>query len=81
MEFSSVDSRDALIGYIFELLDDQDACGTQWHNKDIYTFLQAMAAWFNDCDGYYKNAGQSRDVDQPSWQLFADALAAASVHE
>lgn len=81
MDAKPVNSRDELVGYIFELLDDQDAIGDQWTNKDIYSFLQAMAAWLNDCDGYYRSTGQTLDVEQPSWQIFADALAAATVHE
>ena len=76
-----MNSRDDLIGYIFELLDDHDAIGDQWENKDIYSFLQAMAAWLNDCDGYYRNTGQSVDVEKPSWQIFADTLSAATVYE
>ena len=70
-----------MIASIFDLLDNNDSDGNLWENKDIYTFLQAMAAWLRDADGYYKNAGQSVDVEKPSWQLFADALFAASVYE
>jgi hypothetical protein len=74
-------TRDELIGHIFRLLDDHDAIGDQWENKDLYSILQAMAAWLNDCEGYYINTGQAVDVRHPSWQLFADALSAASVYE
>jgi len=81
MDTNAVDSRDQLIGYIFELLDDHDAVGDQWENKDIYSFLQAMAAWLDDCDGYYRKSGQSVDVEKASWQILADAMAAASVYE
>lgn len=81
MEANPVNTRDELIGYFFELLDDHDAIGDQWENKDIYSFLQAMAAWLDDCDGYYRNIGQSVDVGKPSWQIFAYALAAATVYE
>jgi hypothetical protein len=81
VEFQPVRSRDDLIDHIFRLLDDHDAIGGQWENKDIYTFLQAMAAWLKDCEGYYRNTGPSVDARLPSWQIFADALSAASVYE
>jgi hypothetical protein len=81
MAETPVTSRDGLIRVIFELLDDYDSEGDKWENKDIYTFLQAMAAWLNDAAGYYRNTGQNVAVEQPSWQLFADALTAASVYE
>jgi hypothetical protein len=78
MDLASVRTRDDLIGHVFNLMDDFDGAGDHWKNQDIYTFLQAMAAWLNDCHGYYK-AGEPVDVEQASWQLFADALSAASV--
>jgi hypothetical protein len=77
----AIQSRQQFIDHLFRLMDDFDGLGDQWHNRDPYTFLQAMAAWLNDCDGYYRNTGQAVDVDQPSWQLFADALSAAAVYE
>jgi putative addiction module component (TIGR02574 family) len=77
----TVQTRDQFIDYLFCLMDDFDGIGNQWHNQDIYTFFQAMAAWLNDGAGYYRNANPSIDVEQPSWQLFADTLSAASVYE
>lgn len=81
MDTQPAQSRDDLIEHIFRLLDDHDAVGDQWQNKDIYTFLQAMAAWLDDCEGFYRNTGQPVDARLPSWQLFADAFSAASVYE
>jgi hypothetical protein len=62
-------------------MDDFDGTGNHWQNQDVFTFLQAIAAWLNDCAGYYRNVGQSVNVEQASWQLFADALSAAAVYE
>jgi hypothetical protein len=81
MNGSTVQSREQLIDHLFRLLDDFDGAGNHWQNQDISTFLQAMAAWLKDCDGYYQNTGQPVDVEKASWQLFADALSAAAVYE
>jgi hypothetical protein len=81
MDPKTVNTREELIGYISDLLDDHDAIGDQWENKDIYQFLQALAAWLNDCDGCYKNMNTAMDVEEATWQLFADSLSAASVYE
>jgi hypothetical protein len=81
MNGESVKSRQELIDHLFRLMDDFDGAGDQWQNQDIYTFLQAMAAWLNDCEGYYRNTGRSINVETPSWQLLADALSAAAVYE
>ena len=44
----------------------------------LRSFLEAMASWLEDCDGYY---GDQRDVGVADWQIFADALAAARIYE
>jgi hypothetical protein len=81
MNGESVQSRQQLIDHLFRLLDDFDGAGNHWQNQDIYTFLQAMAAWLSDCEGYYRNTGQSVPVETASWQVFADALSAGAVYE
>jgi hypothetical protein len=70
MNGQPIQSRQQLMDHIFRLIDDFDGTGNLWENQDLYTFLQAMAAWLNDCEGYYRNTGHSVDVDQASWQLF-----------
>lgn len=55
-------------------MDDFDGAGEQWQNKDIYKFLQSMAAWFDE-------PHPSINDEQPSWQLVADALSAAAEWE
>ena len=74
-----VNSRDELISHIFRLLDDNDA--VEWENESAYTFLQRMAAWLNDCGGYYRNIQSPVDVETPTWQIIADALTAATEYE
>jgi hypothetical protein len=81
MNGEPVQSRKQLIDTLFRLMDDFDGAGNFWQNQDLFTFLQALAAWLNDCETYYRNSSQSIDVEKASWQLFADALSAASVHE
>jgi hypothetical protein len=81
MNGTTIQSRQQFIAHLFRLLDDFDGAGDHWANQDIYTFLQAMAAWLNDCQGYYRNAGRQIDVDNALWQVFADALSAAAVYE
>jgi hypothetical protein len=81
MKSESCQSRQQLIDHLFRLMDDFDGVGNHWQNQNLYSFLQALAAWLNDCEGYYRSTGQSIDVEKASWQLVADALSAASVYE
>jgi hypothetical protein len=74
-----VQTRQELLDLIFKLLDENDAM--EWENETAYRFVQALAAWLNDADGFYQNIAEATDANQASWQLFADALQAARVYE
>jgi len=75
----TVRTREAFISVLFELLDNNDA--VEWENDTAYTFLQALAAWLHGAEGFYKNTGVPMDSEQASWQLFADAIQAATTYE
>lgn len=79
MDYRKIKTKQELITLIFELLDDNDA--VQWENNSAYAFLQAIAAWLNDSDGFYKNQNMKVNTKEASWQIFADALQATSVYE
>ena len=72
-----IKTRADLVTLISELTAEDS---TQWENSDLGTFLGALGAWVEDCDGYYKNTGSECDPDTASWQVFADALQAARIY-
>lgn len=71
-----VETREALIQHIGQLRSDFDSAPDGWENKNLPSFLEAMSAWLEDCDGFY---GVSEV--KPSWRVFADILSAARVYE
>ncbi|KOY37918.1 hypothetical protein NB614_20745 [Vibrio parahaemolyticus] len=76
MNQSSVKSKAELLSLIESLSSENDKC---WENSSAIDFIQALGAWLNDAEGYYKNV--DLDVNEASWQLFADALQAARNYE
>jgi hypothetical protein len=52
-----------------------------WENITINDYLEALGTWLEDADGFYKNQSLKTDSENPSWQLFADALQAAKSYE
>jgi hypothetical protein len=52
----------------------------EWVNGDLESFLGAMAAWVEDMDGYYANAGQPLP-EPPGWRTIAEILMAAKHYE
>ena len=52
----------------------------EWENRDLASFLNAMAAWVEDMDGYYQNRSECVP-DQPTWRTLGQILLAARVYE
>ena len=59
------------------LIDDSNS----WENINLSDFLDALASWTEDMDGYYKNTDQVERLDQPDWKTFAEMLMAARIYE
>lgn len=77
--YERIETKEQFLDLIFKLLDENDAI--EWKNDTSYSFLQAMAAWLVDADGFYENMKIEMDTSKISWQLIADALQAAIFYE
>lgn len=76
----AVRTRDDLAAFVVELKADLDTNPDAWENGNLHSFLEAMAAWIGDMQGYYQNTGQSLS-DLPPWKVFADILMGARLYE
>ena len=74
-----IGSREDLAKFVEEMSATLRS-GQQWENRDLKSFLEAMAAWIGDMDGYFENQGEVCPKE-PSWQTFAQILAASTVYE
>ncbi|MDX5631087.1 MULTISPECIES: hypothetical protein [unclassified Brenneria] len=79
-KFFSISSKDDLVKLISALARDFKENPDEWENKDLSSYLEAMASWIEDMDGYYENTNQALPKDT-SWKVFADILMAAKVYE
>lgn len=52
-----------------------------WENITIDDFLNAIARYTDDIQGYYDNTGQNIDANIPNWKIFADIMKGASIYE
>ena len=66
---------------IAELIEDYRTNKSAWENASLETFLSALLAWSQDCDGYYINRGEKFDETRPDWQHVANLFLAARVYE
>ena len=75
-----VSSKDGLVKLIEALAKDFKDNPDEWENKDLSSYLEAIASWIEDMDGYYENTNQPLPKDT-NWKVFADILMAAKVYE
>lgn len=73
-------SRDELVTFIGELVEDLKTRPEDWQNVTLERFLSALARWLEDSDGYYINHGIPVPKD-PTWKTVADMLIAAKMYE
>ncbi len=75
-----VRSKEDFVAVVRELERSLREKPATWENDTLPRFLEAMAAWTEVMDGYYRNIGDAVPRE-PSWRLFADILSAAAVYE
>jgi len=79
-KISSIISREDFVFFVYELSKDFRANPQLWENQDIGTYLEALAAWVEDMEGYYINQGESVP-EKLDWKNIADMLMAAKIYE
>jgi hypothetical protein len=77
---TTIRTREDLVAFIHVLRDDFVATPAGWENPDVERYLEALAAWTSDMEGYFKNRGE-RIPDVPTWRLVAEMLLAAKYYE
>jgi hypothetical protein len=78
---SSISNRADFAAFVSLLLADYQQNSAAWENRNLPDFLEAMAAYATDIDGYYRNMSLPLDADSPSWRVFADMLRGATIYE
>jgi hypothetical protein len=76
-----VNDRQSFIAFVELLRSDFLTNRDKWENKTIDDFLEALARYTDDIQGYYDNTNQNINADTPNWNVFADALVGASIYE
>lgn len=75
-----VKSRQDLVEFISALRQDLETNPEDWENPTLSKFLEAMGAWVEAMDQFYRNQGVEFS-EQQSWREFATILLAARVYE
>jgi hypothetical protein len=74
-------TRIEFIKFLGEFKTDLKENKSNWENKTLEDFLEAMEAYAEDIQGYYDNMKMDIDADKPTWENFKTILKGASVYE
>lgn len=76
----SIRSREDFVSFVRMLLFDLRDNAEEWENNVLESYLEAIAAWVDDMEGYYQNRGEPVP-EYPTWKTFAEILLAAKIYE
>jgi hypothetical protein len=80
----NIASRADFVRFVRGLIRDLDETGDGrlegWGNATLRDYLEALAAWTGDMDGYFQHRGEPVP-ETPSWRLVGEMLAAAATYE
>ncbi|MDR6734884.1 hypothetical protein [Sphingobacterium sp. 2149] len=76
-----VKDRQSFIKFLDLLRQDLLQQPENWENKTLPDFLEALAAYTEDIQGYYDNTYANVDAEKAAWSTFADIFKGAKVYE
>lgn len=75
-----IETREELVEFIRLLQKDLINNPEGWENDELASYLEAMAGWVDDMDGYYQNRGS--EIPQTlSWKHVGYILLASKTYE
>jgi len=74
-------TRIQFIEFLEEFRKDLRENTSDWENRTLEDFLEAMQAYTSDVQGFYDNMKMDIDADEPTWENFKVILKGARVYE
>ncbi|HYX38387.1 MAG TPA: hypothetical protein VE954_35235 [Oligoflexus sp.] len=76
-----INSRTDLVAFVRTLAKDFCAQDAGWSNRTADDYLEALAAWLDESDGYYGYRGEPPVLTNMKWRQLAEMLLAATMYE
>jgi hypothetical protein len=76
----TIKTRADFVRFVRALAENLDSAPDEWENPTLLTYLEALAAWTEDMDGYQHNRGEVM-VESIDWQTVANIFLAAKIYE
>ncbi|NJM05942.1 hypothetical protein HC891_06680 [Candidatus Gracilibacteria bacterium] len=76
----AIQNHKDLTRFVLQLREEFLQDPQNWENRDLDSFLEALAAWIGSMENAYRN-NNLPFPEPPSWRTFADMLLAARIYE
>jgi len=77
----SIKTKEDFENFLKLLAKDFEENPKDWENGTLKAFLEALHAYTEDVEGFYKNMGIPFEPETPTWSVFAQLLLGAKVYE
>ncbi len=77
---NEISSKEDFIRFVELLVSNLNSNPSEWTNKTLSEYLEGIASWTEDMEGYYQN----NNIPIPeniNWKVFANILIAAKMYE
>lgn len=74
-------TRIEFINFLKEFRQDLNNNQSNWENKSLNDFLEAMERYTEDIQEYYDNMKMNIDADVATWENFRTILKGAAIYE
>lgn len=79
-QINAIQTRADFVAFARALNNDLRNNPQSWNNKELEQYIEALASWAEDMDGYYLNNGEPAP-EKPDWKMVANMLLAAKMYE
>ena len=79
-KINRINSKEDFVNFVELLVSDFKNNSDDWTNRTLLEYLEGMANWTEDMEGYYHNNNISIQ-ENINWKVFAKILVAAKMYE
>lgn len=79
-KINTIHTREEFIDFMNSLIEDQEVNPEEWENVNVSEYLEAIASWVEDMDGYYRNMNleMPKNLD---WRFIATLFYVGKIYE
>ena len=77
---SKIHTREEFVEFLNLMINDEQINSEEWNDKSITEYLEGIASWVEDMDGYYKNMNLQipTNID---WKFIATLMYVGKIYE